>query len=186
MEWFFVALAIIIVIVILWAIAQYNRLITLRNLVQEAWRQIDVELQRRHDLIPNLVETVKGYAKHERETLEAVIQARSVAVEPGSSHAQQAKQENVLSQALGRLFALAENYPDLKANQNFLELQRELADTEDRLAASRRIYNANVRSMNTKVETFPTSVVAGMFSITREDYFEVQDAAVRQTPNVQF
>lgn len=186
LEWFFIALGVVIAVIILWAITQYNGLIKLRNLVQESWRQIDVELQRRHDLIPNLVETVKGYAKHERETLEAVVQARSVAVEPGSSHAEQAQQENILSQALGRLFALAENYPDLKANQNFLELQRELTDTEDRLAASRRIYNANVRAMNTKVETFPTSVIAAMFSLTREDYFEIQDAAVRQTPNVQF
>ncbi|WP_062077355.1 LemA family protein [Demequina globuliformis] len=186
MEAFFVALAIVIVGIVLWGIALYNSLVRLRNLVQESWRQIDVELQRRHDLIPNLVETVKGYAAHERETLQTVIEARATAVEPGSTRAQQAQQENVLSEALGRLFALAENYPDLKANQNFLELQRELANTEDRIAAGRRIFNANVRALNTKIEVFPSSVVAGMFAFTREDYFEVVDLAVRRAPNVQF
>ncbi len=125
----------------------YNRLVRLRNRVQESWRQIDVELNRRHDLIPNLVETVKGYAAHERETLEAVVQARTAAATTGSSPAEQARQEGALGQALGRLFALAESYPDLKANTNFLELQRELSDTEDRIAAGRRYYNASVREL---------------------------------------
>ena len=185
LEWFFVALAAIVVIVILWAIAAYNGLVRLRNLVQEAWRQIDVELQRRHDLIPNLVETVKGYATHERSTLEAVTQARTVAAAPGSSPAEQAAQENVLTQALGRLFAVAEAYPDLKANQNFMQLQQELTNTEDRIAAGRRFYNANVRTLNTRIETFPTMVVASMFGFRREEYFETEDAA-RQAPRVQF
>ncbi len=184
-EWVVIALVVILVIVALWAITAYNGLVRLRNLVQEAWRQIDVELQRRHDLIPNLVETVKGYAKHERETLEAVIQARSVAAAPGSSPAQQAEQENMLTQALGRLFALAEAYPDLKANQNFLQLQQELTTTEDRVAAGRRFYNANVRSLNTRIETVPTLIIANMFGFQRAEYFETEDVA-RQAPNVQF
>ena len=186
MEWFFIALAVLVVIAIIWAIGQYNALVRLRNLVQESWRQIDVELQRRHDLIPNLVETVKGYASHERATLEEVTQARTIAAAPGSSPAEQAQQENVLTQALGRLFAVAEAYPDLKANQNFLQLQAELTNTEDRVAAGRRFYNANVRAMNTKIEVFPTSIIAGMFHFTREEYFETEDPAARQAPNVQF
>ncbi len=186
MEWFFIALAALVVIAIIWAIGQYNALVRLRNLVQESWRQIDVELQRRHDLIPNLVETVKGYASHERATLEEVTQARTIAAAPGSSPAEQAQQENMLTQALGRLFAVAEAYPDLKANQNFLQLQAELTNTEDRVAAGRRFYNANVRAMNTKIEVFPTSIIAGMFHFTREEYFETEDPAARQAPNVQF
>lgn len=185
MEWFFGALALIVVIIVLWAIAAYNGLVRLRNLVQEAWRQIDVELQRRHDLIPNLVETVKGYAKHERATLEAVTQARTIAAAPGSSPAEQAQQENVLTQALGRLFAVAEAYPDLKANQNFMQLQQELTNTEDRIAAGRRFYNANVRTLNTRIETFPTVIIANMFGFHREEYFEVEEAA-RTAPTVEF
>lgn len=184
--WFFAALAIIVVIIIVWVVAQHNGLVKLRNLVQESWRQIDVELQRRHDLIPNLVNTVKGYAAHEATTLDAVTQARSVAAQPGASPATQAKHENVLTQALGRMFAVAEDYPDLKANKNFLELQQELTNTEDRLAAGRRFYNANVRAMNTKVETIPVNLVASAFHFTREEYFEIEDPAVRQTPNVSF
>ncbi|WP_367312935.1 LemA family protein [Demequina zhanjiangensis] len=176
---------IVVVLVVVWAVAQYNGLVRLRNLVQESWRQIDVELQRRHDLIPNLVETVKGYAKHERATLEEVTQARASAAAPGSSPAEQAQQENVLTAALGRLFAVAEAYPDLKANQNFLQLQQELTNTEDRVAAGRRFYNANVRSLNTKIETFPTNVIAGAFGFQRAEYFETTEAA-REVPGVQF
>lgn len=183
---FLTGLIVVLVIVALWAIGQYNGLVKLRNLVQEAWRQIDVELQRRHDLIPNLVETVKGYAKHEKETFEAVIKARTAAVAPGSSPAEQAAQENMLTQALGRLFALAEAYPDLKANTNFLELQQELTNTEDRIAAGRRFYNANVRTLNTKIETFPTNIIANMFGFHREEYFETEDPAARQAPDVSF
>lgn len=185
MEWIIGGIFAFIVIAGLWAIVAYNGLVKLRNLVQEAWRQIDVELQRRHDLIPNLVETVKGYAKHERATLEEVTQARTVAAAPGSSPAEQAQQENVLTQALGRLFAVAEAYPDLKANQNFLQLQQELTNTEDRVAAGRRFYNANVRTLNTRIETFPTNLIAGMFGFHREEYFETVETA-RTAPNVQF
>ncbi len=177
---------VLVVLVLLLGVGLYNGLVRLRNVVQESWRQIDVELHRRHDLIPNLIETVKGYAAHERETLQAVVAARTAAVAPGSSPAQQAQQENVLTAALGRLFALAEAYPDLKANQNFLELQRELTDTEDRIAASRRFYNANVRSLNTKVETVPSNIVAGLFHIGLAEYFEADDPAVRAVPQVSF
>ena len=177
---------VLLVLLVLVGVGLYNGLVRLRNVVQESWRQIDVELTRRHDLIPNLVETVKGYAAHERETLQAVTDARAMAAAPGSSPAQQAQQENVLTAALGRLFAVAEAYPDLKANQNFLQLQRDLTDTEDRLAASRRFYNANVRSLNTKVETVPSNVVAGLFHIGRAEYFEAEDPAVRTAPQVSF
>ncbi|WP_084039791.1 LemA family protein [Demequina sp. NBRC 110053] len=185
-EVFLIVLAALVVIAIVWWIVQYNALIKLRNLVQESWRQVDVELQRRHDLIPNLVETVKGYAAHESQTLEEVTLARNAAAEPGSSHVQQAAQENVLTSALGRLFAVAEAYPDLKADQNFLHLQGELTNTEDRVAAGRRFFNANVRALNTKVETFPVTLVAQSAGIGREDYFEVVDPGTREAPSVQF
>ena len=176
----------VLVVVALWAIGVYNGLVRLRNLVQEAWKQIDVELQRRHDLIPNLVETVKGYAKHESETFQAVTEARNMAVAPGSSVAEQAQQESVLTQALGRLIAVAEAYPELKANIGFQQLQQELANTEDRIAAGRRFYNANVREFNTKIEVFPGNIVASIFSFTKAEYFETEDPAARQAPNVSF
>ena len=175
----------VIVLLILWAVGMYNGLIKLRNLVQEAWRQIDVELKRRHDLIPNLVETVKGYAAHERGTLEGVMQARSAAMSGGQGPAAAAQNEGMLSQALGRLFAVAEAYPDLKANVNFLALQQELTSTEDRIAAGRRYYNANVRELNTKVETVPSNIVAGMAKIGRAEYFE-SEGAEREVPAVTF
>ena len=184
--WFVIALVVLVIIVVLWAVGAYNGLVKLRNLVQEAWHQIDTELQRRHDLIPNLVETVKGYAAHERETFEAVTAARAAAMTTGSSPAQQAQQENVLTQALGRLFAVAEAYPELKANVNFLQLQTELTNTEDRVAAGRRFYNANVRELNTKIETVPTSVIAGIFHFVKAEYFETEDPAARQAPTVSF
>lgn len=184
--WFFSALAALLVLVILWVVVQYNGLVKLRNLVQESWRQIDVELQRRHDLIPNLVNTVKGYAQHEASTLDAVTQARTVAAQPGASPAKQAENENALTHALGRLFAVAEAYPDLKANRNFLELQNELTNTEDRIAAGRRFYNANVRAINTKIETVPVNLVASAFHFSREEYFETDDPVVRQNPTVSF
>lgn len=164
----------LIVLLALWAVSVYNGLIKLRNLVQEAWRQIDVELKRRHDLIGNLVETVKGYAAHERGTLEDVMKARSAAMAGGQSPGQQAQTEGMLSAALGRLIAVAEAYPDLKANQNFAALQNELTSTEDRIASARRYYNANVRELNTKVESVPSNFVAGMFNIGRAEYFEVE------------
>lgn len=175
----------VVAVIALWAVGQYNALVRLRNLVQESWKQIDVELQRRHDLIPNLVETVKGYAKHESETLEAVIAARSAASAPGSTVAQQAAQENVLTQALGRLFAVAEAYPDLKANVGFQQLQQELTNTEDRIAAGRRFYNANVREFNTKIEVFPSNLIAGMFKFIKAEYFEIEEQA-RANPEVKF
>jgi LemA protein len=180
------AVIVIVVLVGLWGVLSYNRLIRLRNLVQEAWQQIDVELTRRHDLIPNLVETVKGYAGHERETLDAVVRARAAATAPGASVAQQAQQEGELSQALGRLMAISEAYPDLKANQNFMALQNELSSTEDRIAAGRRFYNANVRELNTKVETVPSNIIAGVTNIGRADYFEVENEQVRSAPQVSF
>jgi LemA protein len=181
-----IVIVVLLVLIGLWGVAGYNGLIKLRNRVQEAWRQIDVELTRRHDLIPNLVETVKGYASHERQTLDAVIQARNTAVQPGSSVAEQGQQEGQLTQALGRLFALAEAYPDLKANQNFLALQNELSSTEDRIAAGRRYYNATVRELNTKVETIPTNFIAGIANIERADYFEEDNPEVRSAPSVSF
>jgi LemA protein len=184
--WIAVIIIAVIAIFALWAVGQYNGLVKLRNLVQEAWKQIDVELQRRHDLIPNLVETVKGYAAHEKGTFEEVTRARAAAAAPGSSPAEQAVQENVLTQALGKLFAVVENYPDLKANINFQQLQAELTNTEDRIAAGRRFYNANVRTLNTKIETFPTNIIAGMFGFKQAEYFETTDEATRQAPSVSF
>jgi len=172
--------------VLLWGIGLYNSLIRTRQHVRESWSGIDTELKRRYDLIPNLVETVKGYATHEQETLDAVIQARNAAVASTGSVAQQAQDENALIGTLRQLFALSEAYPDLKANQNFLELQRELTVTEDRIQAARRFYNANVRDLNTKVEVFPSNILASMFGIGPEEFFEVEDAAVRETPKVDF
>ncbi|HYN66641.1 MAG TPA: LemA family protein [Ornithinibacter sp.] len=180
-----IVIVVLLVAVIGWAVITYNGLIKLRNLVQEAWRQIDVELTRRHDLIGNLVETVKGYAAHERGTLEDVVTARSAAMAPGQSPAAQAESENMLSQALGRLLAIVEAYPDLKANQNFLALQNELTATEDRIASARRYYNATVRDLNTKVETVPSNIIAGVFNIERAEYFEAVGEQ-REAPRVDF
>jgi LemA protein len=180
-----IVLVVALVAVIGWAVITYNGLIKLRNLVQEAWRQIDVELTRRHDLIGNLVETVKGYAAHERGTLEDVVKARSAAMAPGQSPAAQAESENMLSQALGRLLAIVEAYPDLKANQNFMALQNELTATEDRIASARRYYNATVRDLNTKVETVPSNVIAGIFNVDRAEYFEAVGEQ-REAPRVDF
>ena len=180
-----IVFVVIVVLIGLWAMFSYNGLVRLRNLVQEAWRQIDVELTRRHDLIPNLVETVKGYASHERETLDAVVRARAAATAPGASVAQQARQEGALSQALGRLLAISEAYPNLKANENFLALQNELSQTEDRIAAGRRFYNANVRELNTKIESVPSNIIAGIGHFTRADYFEAEEQS-RTAPQVSF
>ena len=164
-------LLIIIVLVIIWAIAIYNGLITLKNRVDEAWSDIDVQLKRRYDLIPNLVNTVKGYAAHEKEVFEKVTEARTQAMSAGSAQ-EKAQAENALSGTLKSLFAVAENYPDLKANQNFLELQRELTDTEDKIQAARRFYNGNVRDFNIKIESFPNNIFAGMLHFTKRDFFE--------------
>jgi LemA protein len=176
----------IVVLVLIGGVVSYNRFVRQKNLVQESWQQIDVELTRRHDLIPNLVETVKGYAAHERGTLEAVTAARAAASAPGSTPAQQAQQENVLTGALRQLFAVAESYPDLKASTNFLDLQRQLSETEDRIAAGRRFYNANVRALNTRVQAFPSSVIASVFGFKAAEYFEADDPNVRANPQVSF
>lgn len=159
--------------VVLWLIFTYNGLITLKNRVDEAWSDIDVQLKRRYDLIPNLVNTVKGYATHERELLEKVTEARSKAMQAGDDG--KAEAENMLTGALKSLFAVAENYPDLKANQNFLELQRELSDTENKIQASRRFYNGNVRDFNTKLQTFPTNLIGGMLHFAERKFFEAAE-----------
>ncbi|MFC6715412.1 LemA family protein [Branchiibius cervicis] len=180
-------LLIILVLIVLagfFTLGQYNGLVKQKNLVQESWHQVDVELKRRHDLIPNLVNTVQGYAQHESGTLQDVMKARSAAMNASSPH-EAAAAEGQLSQALGRLIAVSEAYPDLKANQNFVALQNELTATEDRIASARRYYNANVRELNTKIETVPSKFFAGMAGANRADYFEAEDAAL-QTPNVQF
>lgn len=178
-------LAGLIVLVALVVIGIYNGLVRLRNQCRNAWSQIDVQLKRRHDLIPNLVETVKGYAGHERQTLESVIKARSAAVN-ASGVAQQAQAEGELSQALGRLMLLVEQYPNLKANQNFMALQEELASTENRIGFSRQAYNDSVMGYNTKVESFPANVVAGAFNFEKMEFFEIENAAEREVPKVQF
>ena len=172
-----VCLAVVVGVIGLGGVVIYNGLVSLRNRVDNAWAQIDVQLKRRHDLIPNLVETVKGYAAHEKETLDAVIQARSAAMagESSGSPAQSAQAENVLTGALKSLFALSESYPDLKANQNFLQLQEELTSTEDRIAYSRQFYNDEVRKFNTKIQTVPSNIVAGIGNFTVREYFEVDE-----------
>jgi LemA protein len=180
----------VVALVLIAVIVSYNRFVRQRNLVQESWRQIDVELNRRHDLIPNLVETVRGYAAHERGVFEAVTQARAAAQQalqtPTAGPAAQGQAEGVLGQALGRLFAVAENYPQLRASEQFVMLQQQLAETEDRIAAGRRFYNANVRSLNTRVEAFPSSIVASMFNFEKAQYFEVEDPATRAPTQVDF
>jgi LemA protein len=172
-----IALLIIVGIVVLFvivAVAMYNSLVRLRNRIDAAWAQIDVQLKRRYDLIPNLVETVKGYASHERETLESVTQARNMAL-GAQGPQQQAEAENVLSGALKSLFAVSEAYPDLKANQNFLNLQEELTGTEGRIAYARQFYNDQVYSYNTKIQTFPSMLIAGPFHFVPREFFEADD-----------
>ena len=167
-------------------IGMYNSLVRGRNHVQESWAGIDTELKRRYDLIPNLVETVKGYADHEREVFERVVEARTRALASSGSAADQARDEKELVGALKSLFAVAEGYPDLKASENFLHLQRELVETENRIQAARRFYNANVRDFNDRCQMFPTSIMAGMFGFRPAEFFEVESALVRETPNVAF
>jgi LemA protein len=179
------ALLAILVLLALWVMGAYNGLVRQRNRVKEGWAQIDVQLKRRYDLIPNLVETVKGYASHERETLERVIAARQKGMD-ATGVAQQAEAENVISGALRQLFALSESYPDLKANQNFLALQEELTSTENKIGFARQYYNGEVRRLNTSVEIFPNNMIAGMFGFKQAEYFELDDTAARQAPKVQF
>ena len=163
----------IIVVIGLALVLSYNRFVSQRNLIRNAWANIDTELRRRYDLIPNLVETVKGYAAHEREVFEEVARTRSAAAGASGTPAQQAAAEGPFVAALGKLFAVAENYPELKANQNFLALQQELSNTEDRIQASRRFYNANVQDFNRRVQSFPSNVIAGLFGFKEEEFFEI-------------
>ena len=168
MQWIYI---VVLVAIVLWIVSMYNHLVTLRTRSDEAWSDIDVQLKRRYDLIPNLVETVKGYAKHEKELLEKVTETRALAM-GAQSTAEKAKDENMLSEALKSLFAVSENYPDLKANENFAKLQDELSDTENKIEASRRFYNANVRDLNISIDSFPSSVIANMFKFTQKTLFE--------------
>ena len=171
--------------VALWGVLVYNSFVTLRNRVREAFSDINVQLKRRYDLIPNLVNTVKGFATHERELLAKVTEARTRAMGAQGIH-DKAVAENMISQTLKSLFAVAENYPDLKASANFLELQRELRDTEDKIQAARRFYNTNVMSLNTSVESFPSNMIARAFAFKKEEFFELEEEAARSAPQVQF
>lgn len=178
----------IILVALLTLAVSYNRFVRQRNLVAESWSQVDVELQRRHDLIPNLVDVVKGYAAHEAQTLLGVTNARAAAeqlrTDAAGDRSRRADAENQLTRALTGLVAVAENYPDLKASQNFLQLQQQLVTTEDRLAAGRRFYNANVRAINTRVESFPSALVATWFHFAKADYFPLDDPAARASVTV--
>jgi len=164
----------VVVVIAGWIAASYNGFIRLRTRAEEAWSDIDVQLKRRYDLIPNLIDTVKGYMNHERETLESVTKARTAAMGAGTV-GEQAASENMLTDALKSLFAVSESYPDLKANENFLELQRELTDTENKIQASRRFYNTNVRDLNIKIESFPSNVIAGIFKFVKREFFELAE-----------
>ena len=183
-----IVLIVIVVILGLFLITTYNRLITLRQRVKEAWSDIDIQLKRRHDLIPNLIETVKGYAAHERGTFDEVTKARADAVAAGASGSpqQMAQAENVLTGALRSLFAVAENYPQLQAVQEFKDLSENLTATEDKIAFARRFYNGNVRDYNTALQTFPTNILAGTFGFKPEQYFELADQTDREVPQVKF
>jgi len=174
----------VIVLLILWIAFMYNSLVRGRNHCTESWSNVDTELKRRYDLIPNLVETVKGYAKYEREVLEQVTRARAAAVASQGSPASQAKDENVLVSGVRQLLAVAEKYPDLKANQNFLKLHTELVNTEDRIQRARRFYNGNVRDYNNRVQAVPSNIIAGMFHFKTEEFFEIENAVERQAPEV--
>lgn len=185
-----VIVAVVAVVAGIYGVSTYNGFVTLRNRVKEAWSDIEVQMKRRYDLIPNLVETVKGYASHESGTLEKVIQARNMAMAVNPNDMKKlAASENVLSGALKSIFALSENYPTLQANTNFLELQRELRDTEDKLQAARRFYNGNVLSLNSKIEMFPSNIVASLFHFEKREFFELDSAeaaAAHQAVQVKF
>ena len=175
-------LLIVLVLIILWIIVAFNGLVSLRNRTGEAWADIEVQLKRRYDLIPNLVNTVKGYATHESTAFENVTKARSMAMGASGPTADHAQAENMLSGALKSLFAISEAYPELKANTNFLALQNELSDTENKIQASRRFYNANVRDMNTKIEVFPSNIIASMFGFMKKEFFDLGDNDAAQNP----
>lgn len=178
---------IVVGVIVLWVVAAYNGLISFRNRVEEAWSDIDVQMKRRYDLIPNLVNTVKGYASHESGVFERVTEARAKAMQAGTV-AEHAQSENMLSETLKSLFAVSEAYPDLKANTNFLQLQTELADTENKIQAARRFYNGNVRDYNTKIETVPTNIIANMFSFAKREFFELDESeqAAKKPVEVKF
>ena len=176
----------VIVAILLWVALNYNALVKIRLHVRESWSDIDTELKRRYDLVPNLVETVKAYATHERELFTRITEARTRAAASRGSAGSQAADEKPLVEGMRRLFAVAEAYPDLKANENFLALQKELANTEDRIQRARRFYNGNVRDMNTRVEVFPSNLIAGMFGFAPEEFFEVETGTVRQVVDVSF
>ena len=173
---------IILVGLVLWAVMLYNNIVKLVARSEEAWSDIEVQLKRRYDLIPNLVETVKGYAKHEEGTLTKVIEARNMAMQGGGGLAGEAKAQNVLTDALKSVFALSESYPDLKANQNFLALQGELSDTENKIQAARRFYNGNVRDLNISITAFPGNVIANMFHFAKKEYFDLPNEDAAQQP----
>ena len=177
---------IVIVVLALWLMMSYNRLVRLRSQSQEAWSDIDVQLKRRYDLIPNLVETVKGYAAHEQGVFSAVTEARTKAMAGGATTEQRAQNENALSGTLKSLFAVAEAYPDLKANQNFLQLQGELSDTENKIQAARRFYNGNVRDLNIAIDTFPTNLFASMLGFAKMTFFELSNEAEKEPVAVKF
>ncbi|MFH1230815.1 MAG: LemA family protein [Planctomycetota bacterium] len=179
----FIACVIIIVPLVI-CIAIYNALVSLRNHIKESWADIDVQLKRRYDLIPNLVNTVKGYAAHEKAVFEKVVEARNRAFNNTGAYASQAVDENQMLGTLKTLFAVVEKYPELKANENFLKLQQELADTEDKIAAARRFFNGNVRDYNNKVQMFPSNIIAGIFAFKSEDFFEVEDEVIRKAIQV--
>jgi len=180
-----IIVGIVIVLLVLFIIGIYNSLIGLRNQVDNAWSQIDVQLKRRHDLIPNLIETTKGYMQHERGTFEAITNARSQAM-GAKTVAESAKAEGVLGEALSKFLLVVENYPDLKANQNFLALHEELTSTENKISFARQNYNDQVLFFNNKIQMFPSSVIAGMFSFSKRDFFQVESAAEREVPKVSF
>jgi LemA protein len=180
-----IVVAIVLALLIIFVIGIYNALIRLRNQVDNAWSQIDVQLKRRHDLIPNLVETAKGYMKHERGTFEEITKARSQAM-GAKSVAEASKAEGALGEALSKFMLVVENYPDLKANQNFLSLQEELTSTENKIAFARQSYNDQVLFFNNKIQMFPSNIVANMFNFSKRDFFEIEVAAEREVPKVSF
>ncbi|MDP8243729.1 MAG: LemA family protein [Candidatus Hinthialibacter antarcticus] len=180
-----IGLGVLLFFGLIWLAVMYNNLVRANNHVSESWSDIDTELKRRYNLVPNLVETVKGYAAHEKDLFERVIQARNQALANQGAPAEQAVDENALAGQLNRLLMLVENYPDLKANQNFLALQQELTNTEDRIQRARRFYNGNVRDLNNLVEVFPSNIIAGMSNFTKRDYFEIEEPAERQAVNVE-
>jgi LemA protein len=175
----------LVALVLIFLVVLYNRLVRLRNSTQNAWAQVDVQLKRRHDLIPNLIETVKGYAAHERGTFEAVTEAR-VAAQKAQGPAAQAEAEGILTQALGKLFAVAEAYPQLRATENFQQLQAQLAETEDKIQVSRQVYNDTVLTYNNSIQTVPSNIVAGAFGFKPREFFEVGNEAEREAPQVSF